>query len=150
MNFNKKHDYTRTRELYMEKKNDKEISDETGIPRSTIARWRQSNNLEANSNYKAVTPEESAEMERLYKLGKSDYAIATKLGQKVYNVGYWRKKNGYEPHFKSNFHLPSTPDYYPSIDDTEKPWKDPESLFCDTEFLEKLMDKPIKRMNKND
>ena len=76
----------------------------------------------------------------LYQQGYSDIQISKKFNCHWTSVRVWRMRrglpaNGLPRCIKEIEHL---------IPDNEKPWHDPESLFCDGAFLEKLTGKKIK------
>ena len=96
------------------------------ISQRVVVEWRKANNL-----YQNLTDDM---LFREYAEGHSDRQIARKLDSYANKIKTWRKKHQLPP-----ADVPITDNEYET-----KPWKDPESLFCDGDFLEKLTGKKIK------
>jgi hypothetical protein len=69
---------------------------------------------------------------REYLLGKNDSEISKELNIHPCTVYKWRRDNGFE----AICHIMDKLDGFEPID-SDKPWKDPESLYCDMEFINK-------------
>jgi len=90
-----------------------------------------------------------------YNLGYTDTKIAELIGCGYQCVWLHRKKRGLSANHQNNKPIRPTmarklpiytidsilEEYTPS--DEDKPWTDPESLFCDGEFLEKIKSKVV-------
>lgn len=132
--------------LYNEGKNDSQIASELGATHTGIRHWRIKNNLPPNTSSKPKA--DYKKMMDLYSTGLSDRDIANLMGINSMTVYQWRKSNKLKPNVKSGW--PARDAFAKILDGfepspTDKPWKDPESLFCDTKFLESIFKKSIKK-----
>lgn len=126
--------------LYEQGLNDREISEQTDAHKCTIAKWRHKNNLPPLSHHR-INGDEETTIRQLHSEKMSDTRIAKVINRQVCTVSHWRRAHGLEAHHECWFH----PKPIENTDEEEPPWQDPESLYCDGEFLEKLMNRPIKR-----
>ena len=140
----RKYDYSRFRELYDTGMSDKDIGAALGIPRHNIMCHRyylglSVNNVKIKYNY--------TKAKKLYDRGYRDTDICKILGIPPESFSSWRK----------NRNLPANnppkcvvarhdwKDLSKMINETDK---DKDSLFCDGDFLEQLLQKPIERLGK--
>lgn len=84
-----------------------------------------------------------SKIRELYENGYSDRAISKVISVSSSTIYTWRILNGLPANFPRGNPVATCDDYIP--EESEIPWKDPESLFCDLEFLENLMGKPLTR-----
>lgn len=131
-------DYTQVQKLYEEGCNDREISEITNIHKCTVFAWRRNHNLPPHT-HRRKTQTELRLVKELYNEGYSDNSIAKMLNRQPCTIGYWRKQLGLQAKFKAFEAVRE------EVDEANKPWSDPESLFCDPEFLETITGKPVKR-----
>lgn len=133
--------------------NDVKISEVMGC--SQIGAWTVRHRLGLPPNRKIGVSNHSKFME-YYNLGYTDCKIAELFGCSSQCIGEYRKKCGLPSKYflKDGEVVRNTldglsgrvldsilKDYTPS--DEDKPWTDPESLFCDGEFLEKIKSKVV-------
>ena len=130
-------DNNRCMELYQKGYNDVQIANELGIAKNTVGIWRKRNGLPTQNAIrtsgieKIILEIEDIIME-LYFKGYSDYKIGKILNIPVNAVNTWRVRNK----------LPVA-----SITSQDKitPLGEEHSLYCDTEFLEKFLNKKLKK-----
>jgi uncharacterized protein YjcR len=130
-------DYGRCMELYEKGFNDVQIASELGIAKTTVGIWRKRNELPTQntvqiSGIEKVVEEIEDIITKLYFEGYSDYKIGQILNIPVNAVNRWRVRNK----------LPVA-----SITSQDKiaPLGEENSLYCDTEFLEKFFNKKLKK-----
>lgn len=130
-------DYGKCMELYQRGYNDVQIASELGIAKETVGVWRKRNGLSTQNAIQAsgidrVIEEMEDAISELYFEGYSDYKIGKILNIPVNTVNRWRVKNK----------LPVA-----SITSQEKvtPLGEEDSLYCDTEFLERFFNKKLKK-----
>lgn len=112
------------------------IGGRLGVASSTIRLWLKERGVFTDRRNKINT----TQLIELYNIGLIDAEIASELGSTPDYICLLRKKLGLEPNRTRNS-LFDTDD----IPDEEKPWHDPESLFCDGEFLKNITGKePLK------
>jgi len=133
----KKIDDKKAMELYQQGYSDIQISKKFNCHWTSVRAWRMRRGLHTNYSKTEIDYEVAT---KLYNAGKSDVEIGTAIGCHPTSIYTWRKRNGLPANglprcIKEIEHL---------IPDNEKPWHDPESLFCDGAFLEKLTGKKIK------
>lgn len=79
----------------------------------------------------------------LYEAGLSDRQIARKLSSTKVNISAWRRYHKLPANDRDDAIL----DVAVAEQPEEPIQRDPESLFCDGEFLEQLLEKPVKKSN---
>jgi uncharacterized protein YjcR len=124
-------------ELYKRGFNDSQIAKKIGVPVSTILSWRKQRgltvqNVVKTSKYDGILDEFSDRIEELYLDGYPDNAMSKTLDIPQAAIERWRYRNK----------LPCA-----SIGAKEHstPLKSKDSLYCDTDFLEKLVGKKLNR-----
>jgi uncharacterized protein YjcR len=130
-------DYSKCMELYLKGYNDVQIASELGISKSTVGIWRKRNGLLTQnaiqvSGIERIIEEIEDIIVNLYFKGYSDYKIGQILNIPVNAINSWRLRNK----------LPVA-----SITSQDKitPLGEEDSLYCDTEFLEKFCNKKLKK-----
>jgi uncharacterized protein YjcR len=130
-------DYSKCMELYQRGYNDVQIACELGLAKNTVGIWRKRNGLPTQnaiqiSGIERVIEELEYIIAKLYFEGYSDYKIGQILNIPVSAVNRWRVQNK----------LPVA-----SITSQDKiaPLGEANSLYCDTEFLEKFLNKKLKK-----
>jgi DNA-binding transcriptional regulator YiaG len=136
-------------ELYTEGYTDLMMAQQLNISQRKVCNWRMMNNKLPNYSYMAVrrkkllSEEESLAIE-LYDIGFSDFYIAYALCCSTNVISNWRLQNNLPPNSEiQHKRCAALIDDF-DIDNTEKPWSDPESLFCNTAFLEREFKVKIK------
>jgi hypothetical protein len=131
-----KHDNLRM-ELYRRGFNDSQIAQKIGVPVSTILSWRKQRGLTVHnvikaSKYDGILEEFGDQIAELYLNGYPDYAMSKALDIPQAAIERWRYRNK----------LPCA-----SIGSHEDsaPLKGEDSLYCDTDFLEKFVGKKLNR-----
>jgi hypothetical protein len=124
-------------ELYNKGYNDRQIAEEIGVPESTILSWRKQRgltvkNIIKTSKYDRILAEFSDRISELYHSGKSDYMISKVLEIPQTAVERWRYRN----------RLPCA---LIGAHENVPPLESEESLYCDTDFLEKFIGKKLNR-----
>lgn len=132
---------------YNEGLSDYEIAKRVNRHSSTIYKWRKRNKLKPNHDVR-LTEEQFKDIKEMYLTGLNDFEIGEAIGTGHCNIHYWRKKNNLPANAPRGWQHPQ--DDESNIQPEDKPWNDPESLFCDTEFLEQLTGKPIRRLKNAD
>lgn len=116
-----------------------------GISATSVAIYRRLKGIKVN--HKAGRPRkiDDNEFMKYYNLGYSNHKIADKLGVNPGTVCIYMHNKKIPSHFtRSNpgYNQKTRRDYVLkgyTPNDSDKPWKDPESLFCsDSSFLQKL------------
>lgn len=130
-------DYSRVESLYDPNASDKVNAKNMHISRVSFLKWRHARGVLSCRELKGNI--DSGEFYRLYDLGWSDRRIAKELRTQTQNIFYYRKKH----RIPTNHPGVGRPagelvDSMLVLTDDDKPWKDPESLYCDKEFLEKF------------
>jgi len=137
-------DYSRVESLYDPNINDMANAKKIGVSRSTITHWRSSKGYKPCENKHVKINKD--EFYRLYNLGWSDVRIAKEFGTQTYNISNYRMKHGIPSNHpwlgrSATEFIDSTLESIDSrlvLTDDDKPWKDPESLYCDKDFLERF------------
>ena len=130
-------DYNRVKKLYNPNATDKENASTIGIKKNTFTRWRIKNGYEPFERKRVKINKD--EFYRLYNLGWSDILIAKEFGTSPQNIYYYRKRHGIPTnHPWIGRSAGKLVDSMLVLTDEDKPWKDPESLYCDKKFLEKF------------
>lgn len=141
----------RSNELYLkyykEGLNDHEIAKKINRHSTTIYKWRKRNNLEPNE-LKRLTEEQLKDIHEMYKAGFNDHKIGAAIGTSNGNVCYWRRSHNLPANAPPGWQHPQIDES--NIQPEDKPWNDPESLFCDAEFLEQITGKPVRRIKNAD
>lgn len=124
-------------ELYKRGFNDSQIAQKIGVPVSTILSWRKQRGLTVQnvikpSKYDGILDEFSDQIEELYLDGYPDNAMAKALDIPQAAIERWRYRNRL-PCASIGAHKHSTP------------LKGEDSLYCDTDFLEKFVGKKLNR-----
>jgi len=125
-------------ELYNKGYTDSQIALEIGVPESTILSWRKQRgltvqNIVKTSKYDGILDEFSDRISELYLKSYSDYAISKFLNIPQTAVERWRYRNK----------LPCA--LIGGVLEDVAPLEGEESLYCDTDFLEKFMGKKLNR-----
>jgi uncharacterized protein YjcR len=130
-------DYSKCMDLYQRGYNDVQIASELGLAKNTVGIWRKRNGLPSHNAIQIsvidrVIEELKDTIADLYFKGYSDYKIGKTLNIPVHTVNRWRVQNK----------LPVS-----SITSQDKiaPLGEEDSLYCDTEFLEKFFNKKLKK-----
>jgi uncharacterized protein YjcR len=130
-------DYSKCMDLYLKGYSDVQIASELGISKNTVGIWRKRNGLPTQnaiqmSGIERIVEEKEDTIIKLYFEGYSDYKIGHTLNIPVNAVNKWRFRNK----------LPVA-----SITSQDKitPLGEEDSLYCDTEFLEKFFNKKLKK-----
>lgn len=135
---------------------DKEIAEVFDMSYNGIQEWRRRERIPANHRQQHVILNKGRQItidykrvRELYDNGLNDVEIANEMGHCVGVINTWRREN----RLKANSNVKCIEsrkrnakilaEYVP--DDDDKPWRDPESLFCDTEFLRELIGKDIQK-----
>jgi len=129
----KRIDYNRVQELYNPGLTDHDNALNMGISRSSFIKWRLSKGYRCPAKYNKVTQIKPRDFYKYYYMGYSDKNIADVLNTTHVSVFAYRKAHN----LPKNRRIPTDVDYIP--DDNCKPWKDPESMYCDKEFLDKFV-----------
>jgi predicted transcriptional regulator len=124
-------------ELYNKGYSDLQIAKEIGVPESTILSWRKQRgltvkNIIKTSKYDGILTEFGDRISELYLNGHSDYTIAKILEIPQTAVERWRYRN----------RLPCA---FIGASENVLPLESEESLYCDTDFLEKFIGKKLNR-----
>lgn len=130
-------DYKKCMELYLRGYNDVQIASELGIVKETVGIWRKRNGLPTQnaiqiSEIERVIEEIEDVISELYFEGYSDYKIGKILNISVHVVNRWRLKN-------------KLPVASITSQDRVTPLGEEDSLYCDTDFLEKFFNKKLKK-----
>lgn len=137
----------RSNELYFRYYNeglsDYKIAEKVNRCPSTIYKWRKRNKLESNE-CKRLTEEQIKDIQEMYLTGLNDFEIGEAIGTSHCNIYYWRKINNLPANAPKGWQHPQIDES--NIQPEDKPWNDPESLFCDAEFLEQITGKPVRRI----
>lgn len=137
----------RSDELYLKYYNeglgDHKIAKKVNRCPSTIHKWRKRNKLESNE-YKRLTEEQIKDIKEMYLTGLNDFGIGEAIGTSHCNIYYWRKINNLPANAPRGWQHTEVDES--EIQPEDKPWNDPESLFCDAEFLEQITGKPVRRI----
>lgn len=116
---------------------DREIQKILKITYPVVKNLRSKRDLTPNKSryYKGSVGDK---FEDLYKKGYTDLEISVELAYNVECVGYLRRKRSLPPNkSKSKITLKQI-EKTTTITDADKPWHDPESLYCDGDFLEQF------------
>lgn len=124
-------------ELYRRGFNDSQIAQRIGVPVSTILSWRKQRGLTVQnviktSKYDGILDEFGDHIAELYLNGYPDQAMAKALNIPQAAIERWRYRNKL-PCASIGAHEDSTP------------LKSEDSLYCDTDFLEKFVGKKLNR-----
>lgn len=131
------------REMYYKGLNDCEIAKKINRSQETICRWRKKNNLIPNG-LNRITAEQFQDIHEMYLAGFNDYEIGETIGTNKSNIRHWRKVNKLPANAPKGWQHPQIDES--NIQPEDKPWNDPESLFCDAEFLEQITGKQVRRI----
>jgi transcriptional regulator with XRE-family HTH domain len=140
----KKVNYELALELYHAGLTDNEIASKCEVSQSTISHWRKKNNLPKISRYGRQA---QYNIQELYDKGLRDCEISIISNVSPANIMHWRMTRNLPPN-----NPPLSAIRRKENETLEKEFSikntvaaDPESLFCDGNFLEKITRKPIKR-----
>ncbi len=130
-------DYDKCMELYQRGYNDVQIASELRLAKNTVGIWRKRNGLPTQnavqiSGTDRVIEELEDIIAELYFEGYSDYKIGQNLNIPVHTVNRWRVQN-------------KLPVASITAQDKITPLGEDDSLYCDTEFLEKFLNKKLKK-----
>lgn len=130
-------DYSKVESLYDPNASDKVNAKNMHISRVSFLKWRHTRGVPSCRELRGNI--DNDEFYRLYNLGWSDRRIAKELKTQTQNIYYYRKKHGI-PTNHPGVGRPAGElvDSMIELTDDDKPWKDPESLYCDKVFLEKF------------
>lgn len=132
-------DDTKYWDLYQKGYNDHQIAQKVGLTQEGIFLWRKRNGLPPQnlrtSKVDGVIKEMGENITKLYSQGYSDLRISRELSIPAYAVEKWRERNK----------LPEVLIGSKEVDYAVTPLRDEESLYCDTEFLEKFLNKKLER-----
>jgi transposase len=122
-------------ELYRRGYSDSQIAQTIGVPESTILSWRKQRGLTVQniikpSKYDGILNEFGDQITELYLNGHRDYTIAKILNIPQAAIERWRYRNRLPYALTGSF-------------EDVSPLKSEESLYCDTDFLEKLVGKKL-------
>lgn len=135
-------DYNYIEQHYNPTLSDRENAKNAGVSYLTFRKWRASKGY--SSPIVVGRPEliKRDEFDKLYSDGLNDGEIASELDVQPITVYMYRKRHGIQTKYKAAISRKELETFdtevVPEILDSEKPWKDPESLFCDGEFLEQF------------
>lgn len=124
------HDYTK----YDPNVNDTENANKIGVTRDSVIKWRHSNGLPVYNRADSIDMDE---FYRLYNMGYTDARIAFELGKTNMGVFFYRKRHGIPTNHPRTVRQPPITNVT-ILTYSDESWKDPESLFCDVDFLEKF------------
>jgi DNA-binding CsgD family transcriptional regulator/transcriptional regulator with XRE-family HTH domain len=127
------------KKLYSEGMNDKKIGKVLGVHCERVKEIRNQLGLSQNQT-------RSHEKKReLYDAGMSDGQIARTIKGSKQKVAAWRRNHGLPPKNKDDALIDALDTELLKPEENEPIQPDSESLFCDTEFLEKLVGKALKK-----
>lgn len=130
-------DHNKCMELYQRGYNDVQIASELGLAKNTVGIWRKRNGLPTQNEIQISGIDRVIEkieyiIAELYFEGYSDYKIGQILNIPVHTVNRWRVQN-------------KLPVASITAQDKIAPLGEDDSLYCDTEFLEKYLNKKLKK-----
>lgn len=128
----KKIDYDRVEELYDPTLSDDANAERIGISQASVNAWRRA------KGYKPRKQIKHEEFDKLYSIGCTDREIALTLNVTPMTIYWHRKRNGIPTNHPILRLERLEKEVLPNLSDSEKPWKDPESMFCDAKFLEQF------------
>lgn len=138
-------------ELYLKYYNeglgDHKIAEKVNRCPSTIYKWRKRNKLESKE-CKRLTEEQIKDIQEMYTAGFNDHEIGDAIGRTPSTICYWRNVNNLPANAPRGWQHETVDES--NIQPEDKPWNDPESLFCDAEFLEQITGKPVRRLKNAD